>query len=144
MKLTEDQRQAVGEALTNKLAEMCPESDKGGSMPPDWFDSRNMDEVLDTIDAALVESEAALKPPEAPQPLHYWPYCGDCHQPFEFSHDEPFAHCKCGTTEWGDPRPAAWVPVPSGVIVNTPCSLQIELIEDQTVDPDLARFPLRG
>lgn len=44
--------------------------------------------------------------------LHYWPYCATCKQPFDFDPEEPFAYCKCGTTEWGDPRPAAWVQKP--------------------------------
>lgn len=48
--------------------------------------------------------------------LDFWPYCSECHQPFEFSPDEPFAHCKCGTTEWGDPRPAKWVVDPRAPI----------------------------
>lgn len=46
---TEDQRQRVGEAVTNKLAEMTGE---GGSSP-DWFDGRNVDEVLDVMQAQL-------------------------------------------------------------------------------------------
>lgn len=41
--------------------------------------------------------------------LTYWPYCTKCKSPFQFDADEPFAHCSCGTTEWGDPRPASWV-----------------------------------
>ncbi|MEJ8837795.1 hypothetical protein [Ramlibacter sp. AN1133] len=50
--------------------------------------------------------------PETQKSLAYWPYCASCHQPFEFDAHEPFAHCRCGTTEWGDPRPAAWIPKP--------------------------------
>ena len=41
--------------------------------------------------------------------LTYWPYCTKCKSPFQFDADEPFAYCSCGTTEWGDPRPASWV-----------------------------------
>ena len=41
--------------------------------------------------------------------LTYWPYCTKCKSPFQFDADEPFAYCFCGTTEWGDPRPASWV-----------------------------------
>lgn len=46
---SEKQRQAVGEALTNKLAEMCE-----GEGSPDWFDARHVDEVLDVIEAQLL------------------------------------------------------------------------------------------
>ena len=41
--------------------------------------------------------------------LTYWPYCTKCKSPFQFDAGEPFAYCSCGTTEWGDPRPASWV-----------------------------------
>ena len=41
--------------------------------------------------------------------LTFWPYCTKCKSPFQFDADEPFAYCSCGTTEWGDPRPASWV-----------------------------------
>ncbi len=41
--------------------------------------------------------------------LTYWPYCTKCKSPFQFDAEEPFAYCSCGTTEWGDPRPASWV-----------------------------------
>lgn len=41
--------------------------------------------------------------------LAYWPMCTVCHKHFIFDKDEPFAYCECGTTEWGDPRPADWV-----------------------------------
>jgi hypothetical protein len=54
MMLTEEQRQALGEVLTNKLAAMCPESGLSrGPVAPDWFDSRNVDEVLDVIEQTL-------------------------------------------------------------------------------------------
>lgn len=46
---SEDQRQAIGEAVSTKLAEMTGED--GSS--PDWFDARHVDEVLDTIEQAL-------------------------------------------------------------------------------------------
>jgi hypothetical protein len=49
---------------------------------------------------------------ERPKELHYWPWCATCRMPFAFDNDEPFAHCGCGTTEWGDPRPAPWVTAP--------------------------------
>lgn len=52
MKLTEEQRQALGEALTTKLAAMCPEGTRG-PVAPDWFDCRNVDEVLDVIQQTL-------------------------------------------------------------------------------------------
>ena len=46
--------------------------------------------------------------------LSYWPYCNECHKPFEFEKEEPFASCDCpGSTEWGDPRPASWVQSPA-------------------------------
>ena len=41
--------------------------------------------------------------------LTFWPYCTNCQSPFQFDAEEPFAYCSCGTTEWGDPRPASWV-----------------------------------
>jgi hypothetical protein len=47
---TEAQRQAVGEAVTTKLADMSCE----GDVSPDWFDARNVDEVLDVIENALL------------------------------------------------------------------------------------------
>lgn len=49
---------------------------------------------------------------EGQKEIPYWPYCETCHEPFDFSPDEPFATCNCGTTEWGYPRPYAWVPNP--------------------------------
>lgn len=55
---TEDQRQAVGEALTIKLAEVAPPGEDG---LPDWFDARNMDEILDVIEKQLL--------PAAPAPM---------------------------------------------------------------------------
>ena len=45
--------------------------------------------------------------------LNYWPYCSHCKNPFSFEIDEPFAYCKCGPTEWGDPRPASWIKDPN-------------------------------
>lgn len=45
--------------------------------------------------------------------LTFWPYCTKCQSPFQFDAEEPFAYCSCGTTEWGDPRPASWVRPPS-------------------------------
>ncbi len=30
------------------------------------------------------------------------PICGVCHQTIRFDIDEPFAHCGCGTMEWGN------------------------------------------
>lgn len=50
MKLTEDQRQALGEALTQHLASYFPPGEDGH---PDWFDSRNMDLIIDVIEDAL-------------------------------------------------------------------------------------------
>ena len=41
--------------------------------------------------------------------LTFWPHCTKCKSPFHFDAEEPFAYCSCGTTEWGDPRPASWV-----------------------------------
>ena len=46
---------------------------------------------------------------EAKKTIPYWPYCETCKQPMEFEPEEPFAYCKCGTSEWGDPRPEAYV-----------------------------------
>ena len=42
----------------------------------------------------------------------YWPYCEVCRTHFSFHPEEPFAFCGCGITEWGSPRPAAWIPSP--------------------------------
>lgn len=47
--------------------------------------------------------------------IPFWPYCQTCETPYDFSPDEPFASCKCGTCEWGYPRPAAFVKDPSKV-----------------------------
>ena len=47
--------------------------------------------------------------------ISYWPYCHICKTPMDFEKDEPFAYCGCGTTEWGDPRPASWVQKPTKV-----------------------------
>lgn len=47
--------------------------------------------------------------------IPYWPYCKDCHSPYQFSKEEPIAHCKCGQGEWGYPRPYSWVPNPLDV-----------------------------
>lgn len=44
--------------------------------------------------------------------INFWPYCPKCREPFVFATDEPFAFCRCGTTEWGYPRPAEWIPDP--------------------------------
>lgn len=49
--------------------------------------------------------------------LSYWPYCPECKTPFIFDRDEPFAHCRCGTTEWGNPRPAAYVRNPNELLL---------------------------
>lgn len=39
-----------------------------------------------------------------------WPKCSKCKQPFIFEENEPFAHCDCGTTEWGNAgRPDNWM-----------------------------------
>lgn len=46
------------------------------------------------------------------QVLTYWPHCHVCKSPFQFDPEGPFASCGCGTTEWGDPRPASWVKPP--------------------------------
>jgi hypothetical protein len=45
--------------------------------------------------------------------IYYWPYCPDCKQPYSFDPEEPFAFCDCGTSEWGNPRPAEWIPDPN-------------------------------
>lgn len=37
-----------------------------------------------------------------------WPRCEQCGEEFVFEEEEPFAHCACGTTEWGHGRPANW------------------------------------
>jgi hypothetical protein len=47
--------------------------------------------------------------------IYFWPYCSKCNQPFSFDPDEPFAFCDCGTSEWGNPRPATWIPDPNVV-----------------------------
>lgn len=69
--------------------------------------------------AALVAARRKLqRESEACVPaLPYWPYCPECQLPFAFERDEPFAHCGCGTTEWGHPRPADYVrPPPTPVL----------------------------
>jgi hypothetical protein len=45
--------------------------------------------------------------------IYYWPYCPHCHEPFSFDDEAPFAYCGCGTSEWGNPRPASWIPDPN-------------------------------
>lgn len=58
------------------------------------------------------------KPPEAaPKELSYWPYCAHCKSPFSFEPHAPFAYCKCGTTEWGNPRPASYVQQPIAAVL---------------------------
>jgi hypothetical protein len=47
------------------------------------------------------------------QTLNYWPVCTECRTPMEFDRNEPFAYCKCGTSEWGHPRPAPDVQMPT-------------------------------
>jgi hypothetical protein len=47
------------------------------------------------------------------QTIYGWPYCTTCETPFRFDSIEPLAFCDCGTTEWGYPRPAEWVPNPN-------------------------------
>lgn len=44
--------------------------------------------------------------------LPFWPYCLECKQPYDFSDEEPIAHCNCGVMEWGYPRPADFVKNP--------------------------------
>jgi ribonucleoside-diphosphate reductase alpha chain len=61
---------------------------------------------------AVTEEPAAKPAPETPKTIPYWPYCEHCKQPFAFEKEEPFAYCECGTTEWGDPRPASYVERP--------------------------------
>jgi predicted Zn-ribbon and HTH transcriptional regulator len=34
--------------------------------------------------------------------------CEQCGEEYEFDDDEPFAYCKCGTTEWGNERPVSY------------------------------------
>lgn len=63
-----------------------------------------------TLDACKAACQAHFNTPPT---LAHWPYCEKCHQPFEFDKNEPFAYCGCGTTEWGNPRPAEWVPDPA-------------------------------
>lgn len=55
----------------------------------------------------------AKPPEEVKKNIPYWPWCETCEQPYAFDDDAPFAHCKCGTTEWGDPRPFKWVEKPT-------------------------------
>lgn len=43
-------RQSIGEALTEKLAELAPVGEDGA---PDWFDSRNVDAVIDTVQGCI-------------------------------------------------------------------------------------------
>jgi hypothetical protein len=45
--------------------------------------------------------------------IYYWPYCPTCKQPYSFDDEEPLANCDCGTSEWGYPRPAEWIPDPN-------------------------------
>lgn len=49
---------------------------------------------------------------EGSKVMTYWPYCHTCQKAYHFDPNEPFAQCDCGTTEWGDPRPAPWVVSP--------------------------------
>ena len=55
-----------------------------------------------------IKTDGIVREKEIP----YWPYCTTCHEPFNFEPDAPFADCKCGTTEWGNPRPAPYVDNP--------------------------------
>ena len=66
--------------------------------------------------------------------LTFWPYCTECKSPFQFDADEPFAYCFCGTTEWGDPRPASWVCPP-----RQPLNEKVEMNDktEQTVTDEL-------
>ena len=66
--------------------------------------------------------------------LTYWPYCTKCKSSFQFDANEPFAYCFCGTTEWGDPRPASWVCSP-----RQPLNEKVEMNDktEQTVTDEL-------
>jgi hypothetical protein len=93
----------------------CPALKASAPVPQDYY------ETPGATDPSEAKGWSARKRALAPQTaspggmdlsakeLHYWPYCGKCHEPFDFDKDAPFASCKCGTGEWGNPRPAAWV-----------------------------------
>lgn len=61
---------------------------------------------------AQVLSSSEKPKPEPRKELSHWPYCEECKEPYTFDSNEPFAYCNCGTTEWGDPRPAKYVANP--------------------------------
>ena len=61
-----------------------------------------------------------------------WPYCETCHKPYSFDPEEPFAFCDCGTSEWGNPRPASWIPDPGGSVLQD-WVMQLPLREQGTL-----------
>jgi hypothetical protein len=90
----------------------------------------------DAVMADLVE-KGLIEPPT----LSYWPYCERCHEPFDFDEDQPFGHCKCGTTEWGHPRPAKWVPNPwvQGEIVKV-AQAMLKRADDENMQIGMMKF----
>lgn len=84
--------------------------------PADWLILRERRFPVD--DKPVVFEIKKQREVRKPEPLPYWPYCEKCHAPFQFEKEEPFAFCSCpGHTEWGDPRPADWVPDPNDSVV---------------------------
>lgn len=77
--------------------------------------------------------------------LPHWPYCSQCQQPYEFDQDGPFARCSCGTTEWGNPRPADYVQEPSPPSAPTVSvyTQGVILVDDIQVPIDQAVLHLR-
>lgn len=75
-------RQALGEALTSKLAELCEDG------APDWFDARHVDQVLDVVmplAAPAPAQDAAATMPRAPRAFRtpepgtpWWQTAKDC------------------------------------------------------------------
>ena len=83
--------------------------------------------VLSGYSAQVIEENGRLA-------LTFWPHCTKCKSPFHFDAEEPFAYCSCGTTEWGDPRPASWVCPP-----RQPLNEKVEMNDktEQTVTDEL-------
>jgi hypothetical protein len=65
---------------------------------------------------------------EKPKTIPYWPYCTKCKVPYDFDANEPFAYCKCGTTEWGYPRPESYVLRPAEIITQA----AVDVVNERT------------
>jgi len=71
--------------------------------------------------------------PEPSTRLDYWPCCTVCRSPFDFDPDEPFAYCKCGTTEWGNPRPAPHLSMSPAVAPHGPVTAEVATVGNVSV-----------